>query len=1016
MKTLFLTIAIVFSYLCSGQTTAIPDLNFRQALMEMNINVNNDGEVLNSEVSEITILDVSNKNISDLTGIEAFVGLTQLFCNTNNLTSLDVTANTALTLLYCYENNLENLDVSYNTALTILNCARNNLNSLNVDNNTLLTKLLCPANNIPDLNLRNNTLLTELYCDQNNLSSLNIAENTELQILNCANNPIGSLSLVNNPQLTKLFCYNNQLDALIVDNNTNLTELFCHENNLTKLNINNNTNLIKLWCQSNNLNSLEVKNSNNANIVLFNATNNPGLTCIDVDDATYSSENWLNFVDGGVEIFSNECNPDPVQVTLTPDGSLTISDNINVSSDDNYALSISGDNLILTNTIPINFSGDGIVQIDPYTVQIPLSSINTGITIDGQGGNNDLAINAPSALGETSLTVKNIRSIVRGNGSVNLKALNVTNGDFNIAEIITIITTAANFTSNGSLSGNGAINGNVNMKKDSKIKPGNSSGILNSGNLLLEFDSTFDAEINGLLPGTAHDQINVTGTVTINNAILNLIGGYQNNSADEIVLINNDGEDTVIGTFFNYPEGEKVLFGGFGGYITYSGGDGNDVSLKSNGTQPEISCPEIISSNTDPDTCSTTVNFLATETVGIPATVITYSHEPGSAFNAGTTVVTATATNAFGSSSCSFEVIVNNITPSNTEGIVAEIDPIEVGTNFELSADFNDDNLSSVTWYFKSDGDFTYDDTAEYVYSGSSIGGTALGSFVFDASQTGVYSVKVKVVDFCGEEAEAIYNYVVVYDPNGGFVTGGGWINSPDGALVNSNVSGKANFGLVAKYKRGKNNVLKLDGNTNFQFKEGDLHFKSNVYDEMSLVISGKKKATYRGSGTVNSVGPHKFLVTVIDGDAAGGDGSDKFRIKIWAKDSSSEIIYDNEFNASENADSYTILGGGSIVIHDPNSKNSNAGKITATADIADGLELKTWPNPSDSFFNLNIKSDNLEDNIEIRVFDMANKLVYKDNVRPNEVYTIGERLEFGIYIVQVTQSGRSEIIRIISR
>ena len=213
-----------------------------------------------------------------------------------------------------------------------------------------------------------------------------------------------------------------------------------------------------------------------------------------------------------------------------------------------------------------------------------------------------------------------------------------------------------------------------------------------------------------------------------------------------------------------------------------------------------------------------------------------------------------------------------------------------------------------------------------------------------------------------------------------------------------------------------------MGGNTNFQFKEGDFHFKSNVYDEMSLVISGGKKATYRGVGTVNRSGSHKFLVTVIDGDATGGDGYDKFRIKVWADGSSSQVVYDNEFNKAENADSNTILGGGSIVIHKPKVNNSAKSAIIKSAPILesieekifDGFELVSWPNPSDDYFNIKLKSKNTLDRINIQVFDLNGRLVSFKTGEPNREYKIGGTLQAGLYFINVTQANSSKQIKLI--
>ncbi len=81
------------------------------------------------------------------------------------------------------------------------------------------------------------------------------------------------------------------------------------------------------------------------------------------------------------------------------------------------------------------------------------------------------------------------------------------------------------------------------------------------------------------------------------------------------------------------------------------------------GLAPVIVCPSNITVNNDAGQCGANVSFAATETIGIPASVITYSHAPGSFFPVGTTTVTATATNAVGAVSCSFTVTVIDNTP-----------------------------------------------------------------------------------------------------------------------------------------------------------------------------------------------------------------------------------------------------------------------------------------------------------------------------------------------------------------
>ena len=175
-----------------------------------------------------------------------------------------------------------------------------------------------------------------------------------------------------------------------------------------------------------------------------------------------------------------------------------------------------------------------------------------------------------------------------------------------------------------------------------------------------------------------------------------------------------------------------------------------------------------------------------------------------------------------------------------------------------------------------------------------------------------VYKVTAIVGSGCAESIA----YLPVYDPNGNFVTGGGWINSPGGALIGTTTVGKANFGFVSKYKKGSNQV---DGNTEFQFSAGNLSFKSTLHEAGTLVISGRK-ATYRGEGTVNGISGYKFTITAIDGHWNGGTGPDQFRIKIWG---SNGVLYDNGLGADDNSDIATSLGGGSIVIHETKARGT---------------------------------------------------------------------------------------------
>jgi hypothetical protein len=174
--------------------------------------------------------------------------------------------------------------------------------------------------------------------------------------------------------------------------------------------------------------------------------------------------------------------------------------------------------------------------------------------------------------------------------------------------------------------------------------------------------------------------------------------------------------------------------------------------------------------------------------------------------------------------------------------------------------------------------------------------------------------VLLQVADNDGDTGTSVSDPVVVYDPLGGFVTGGGWIGSPPGAYApDPSLEGRASFGFVAKYKKGRSEPA---GTTEFQFRTADLNFYSDSYDW--LVVAGHK-AMFKGTGSINDQGSYGFLLSAVDAKLTPSTDTDLFRIKIWVRDSGDAVVYDNQVACSvmdEGADLCTAIGGGNIVIH----------------------------------------------------------------------------------------------------
>lgn len=339
--------------------------------------------------------------------------------------------------------------------------------------------------------------------------------------------------------------------------------------------------------------------------------------------------------------------------------------------------------------------------------------------------------------------------------------------------------------------------------------------------------------------------------------------------------------------------------------------------------------------------------------------------------------------------------IITTVTPSS-------ISPIPIGTSVSLTIAYTDDNVTSATIDWDDAVIETFDTTANPIIKSHNY------------AATGIYAVVVTLKDACDAvSASSVYNYIVIYDPNGGFVTGGGWINSPAGAYkADMTLSGKANFGFVAKYKKGSNIPI---GNTEFQFQLGNLNFNSSSYEAARLVIAGAK-ANYKGLGTINGAGNYGFLVSAIDGQITGGGGIDKFRIKIWDRDNENAVVYDNNIvNTAEDEDPATAIGGGSIMIHEAKKNATARVELDGKSTDSSLFDAKIYPNPTNNLFTLVVEGGS-DEKIGVMVYDILGRLVSHIKNSENNFIRFGKELPFGYYIVVVKQGTNQETIKLIKQ
>lgn len=216
------------------------------------------GTLTKGDLENLNILEVGDRYLSSIKGVEFAVNLTILVCSRNQLTELDVSKNKALTSLDCYYNQISSLDVRSNVSLTNLECHSNLLGTIDVSKNTNLKILNCSFNQLNEVDISNNLALVRFVCNNNQLSELDVSNHTELYDLNCNTNPLGELDVSKNIKLVYLNCSSTSLDELDVSKNTLLYDLNCSYSQLSELDVSKNTLLYRLNCSGSQLSELDV--------------------------------------------------------------------------------------------------------------------------------------------------------------------------------------------------------------------------------------------------------------------------------------------------------------------------------------------------------------------------------------------------------------------------------------------------------------------------------------------------------------------------------------------------------------------------------------------------------------------------------------------------------------------------------------------------------------------------------------------------------------------------------------
>ena len=249
--------------------TVFPDAVFRDYVMT-NCDSDNDGGLSEQEINSVTSIDVSYLSVTDMTGIEVFSSLTELYCYEAQIQHLNLTGNTALEKFYITGGQLTSIDLSNNANLRVLGCHSTPITSLDFSGNPLLEEVsvtysaqlssvifgsnpslrtVCFADTaLTSIDLSNRSSLVTVYCSNNsNLTSINVSNCSALTDLSVSNCQLSSIDVTSCPSLQGIDFRENSITSIDVSNNPLLASFESGGNQIASIDISNNPELIYLY-------------------------------------------------------------------------------------------------------------------------------------------------------------------------------------------------------------------------------------------------------------------------------------------------------------------------------------------------------------------------------------------------------------------------------------------------------------------------------------------------------------------------------------------------------------------------------------------------------------------------------------------------------------------------------------------------------------------------------------------------------------------------------------------------
>ena len=397
---------------------------------------------------------------------------------------------------------------------------------------------------------------------------------------------------------------------------------------------------------------------------------------------------------------------------------------------------------------------------------------------------------------------------------------------------------------------------------------------------------------------------------------------------------------------------------------------------------PDIVCPRDTIVDNTPGNCSATVAFAADTNTAVPTAELFYrigntAITSPRVFPVGTTTVIATALNGAGFDSCSFRVTVRDVQPpviSCPANITRPNDPGQCGAVVNYTVTATDNCTSAIVLTVTP----------------------ASGSFF----PVGVTTVNARATDAAGNTATCSFTVTVndVEPPaiNDLFVTPP-VLWPPNHKMKN----------VTVNYTSSDNCPGPISCQINVTSDEpengtgdGDQAPDWDVLNDHHIKLRAERAGN--GDGRVYTI-----KVTCTD---QYGNATDSVRTVLVPKNMSARDIRLLVFQ-------YWSQGNGHGHRTEAESASGKNVIIMNEGDPENSTLVRVYPNPSTSYFTLNIQTGNDKEKIVVRLIDVAGRVMEtRSNLSGSQVVRIGSNLKTGLYIAEIRQGNVTRQIKLLKQ